>query len=177
MATIRTPVPGYTGPGPGGVHFMDGATETDDEAVIGYCRGAGYEVDGEVLNPLRGVGTVVDARDVTVRRVGAALRDAAVDPRAGDHQAPTGAGENDPHGPAVTAPGLTAPIPPPAPQEETILQEQGPGVLQRPAQAAPVAEWRAWALSQTDEGDEAGRAKIEKATKAELVKTYGAQGG
>ncbi|NUS53541.1 MAG: hypothetical protein HOV66_01575, partial [Streptomycetaceae bacterium] len=82
MATIRTPVPGYTGPGPGGVHFLDGTAETDDEAVIGYCRGAGYEVDGEVLNPLRGGARAVDARDVAVRRVGSALRDAAVDPRA-----------------------------------------------------------------------------------------------
>nr|BFD90708.1 hypothetical protein KitaXyl93_20680 [Kitasatospora sp. Xyl93] len=176
MATIRTPVPGYTGPGPGGVHFMDGTAETDDEAVIGYCRGAGYEVDGEVLNPLRPVASTVDARDVTVRRVGAALRDAAVDPRDGDHQAPTGAGEGDPHGPAVVAPGLIAPSPT-APKEAPSPTEEGTGALQRPVQAASVAEWRAWALAQTNEDDEAGRAEIEKATKAELIKAYGAQGG
>ncbi|MGW2539426.1 hypothetical protein ACWC5I_00760, partial [Kitasatospora sp. NPDC001574] len=87
MATIHTPVPGYTGTGPGGIHFVEGVAETDDEAVIGYCRGAGYEVDGEILNPLRGTAAVADARDISVRRVGAALRDAAVDPRDGDHQA------------------------------------------------------------------------------------------
>ncbi|MFD5081864.1 hypothetical protein ACFWOG_04380 [Kitasatospora sp. NPDC058406] len=172
MATIRTPVPGYTGPGPGNIHFMDGTAETDDEAVIGYCRGAGYEVDGEILNPLRPVAPAVDARDVTVRRVGAPLRDAAVDPRAGDHQAPTGAGAGDPHGPAVTAPGLTTHTPP-APQEESAPPVEGTGELQRPVQAAPVAEWRAWALAQTEADDEAGRAEIEKATKAELIKTYG----
>lgn len=45
MATITTPDPTYTGPGPGGVHFVDGRAETDDIAVIGYCQGAGYTVD------------------------------------------------------------------------------------------------------------------------------------
>ncbi|MFJ6616672.1 hypothetical protein ACIQOW_03685 [Kitasatospora sp. NPDC091335] len=168
MAIIRTPVPDYTGPGPGGIHFLDGAAESDDEAVIGYCRGAGYEVDGEVLNPLRPA-AAMDVRDVTVRRVGAALRDAAVDPREGDHQAPPGAGTGDPHGPNVVAPDLTV-LPPPVPQTEEPPENQDD--FTRPSQADPVADWRTWAAGQAD-GDTDRLAWIEKATKAELIKAYG----
>ena len=45
-----------------------------------------------------------------VIRLGTPLRDAAVDPRPGDHLPPTNAGEpgpfGNPHGPTVVAPGL-----------------------------------------------------------------------
>ncbi|MFI6860184.1 hypothetical protein ACIBKZ_09760 [Streptomyces sp. NPDC050421] len=45
MATLYTPVPDYTGPGPAGVHFVDGRAETDDPAVIAYALRHGYEVE------------------------------------------------------------------------------------------------------------------------------------
>lgn len=44
MAVIHTPVEGYSGPGVGGLHFVDGRAETDDESVIAYARRHGYEV-------------------------------------------------------------------------------------------------------------------------------------
>jgi hypothetical protein len=50
---------------------------------------------------------VPDPRDVDHRRsVGAPARDAAVDPRPGDFRPPVNAGEANPHGPEVYAPGL-----------------------------------------------------------------------
>ncbi|AVH58386.1 MULTISPECIES: hypothetical protein [Streptomyces] len=42
---ITAPVAGYSGDGPGGIQFLDGIAETDDIAVIGYCQGAGYDLD------------------------------------------------------------------------------------------------------------------------------------
>lgn len=44
MARITSPEPGFTGD-VGGVHFVQGIAETDDPAVIGYCQGAGYDVE------------------------------------------------------------------------------------------------------------------------------------
>ncbi|MFG7941192.1 hypothetical protein [Streptomyces cacaoi] len=45
MATIHSPVPGYTGPGPGGVRLVDGRGETDDPRVIAYARRHGYRIE------------------------------------------------------------------------------------------------------------------------------------
>jgi hypothetical protein len=42
---ITTPVAGFTGDGPAGIQFVDGTADTDDLAVIGYCQGAGYDVE------------------------------------------------------------------------------------------------------------------------------------
>jgi hypothetical protein len=42
---ITAPVEGYSGDGPGGLVFVEGLAETDDLAVIGYCQGAGYDVE------------------------------------------------------------------------------------------------------------------------------------
>ncbi|MFE9253935.1 hypothetical protein [Streptomyces sp. NPDC006879] len=46
MTTMRitAPVDDFTGEGPGGVPFVDGTATTSDPAVIGYCQGAGYDV-------------------------------------------------------------------------------------------------------------------------------------
>ncbi|MFD5901722.1 hypothetical protein ACFWHG_09485 [Streptomyces microflavus] len=41
---IHTPVKGFSGPGVGGLMFVDGRAETDDEGVIAYARRHGYEV-------------------------------------------------------------------------------------------------------------------------------------
>lgn len=45
MARIVAPTP-FTGAGVGGVEFVDGVAETDNHAVIEYCRGAGYVIEG-----------------------------------------------------------------------------------------------------------------------------------
>ncbi|MFK0217942.1 hypothetical protein ACIQWN_07065 [Streptomyces vinaceus] len=42
---ITAPVADFTGDGPGGIPFVDGAATTSDPAVIGYCQGAGYTVE------------------------------------------------------------------------------------------------------------------------------------
>lgn len=51
----------------------------------------------------------IDARDAAEPiQVGSPLRDAAVDPKPWDFLPPTNAGEADPHGPLVVAPGIHA---------------------------------------------------------------------
>ncbi|MGW2292717.1 hypothetical protein [Streptomyces phaeochromogenes] len=45
MTVIHTPVEGYSGPGVGGLHFVDGRAETDDPAVIAYALRRGYGVE------------------------------------------------------------------------------------------------------------------------------------
>jgi hypothetical protein len=175
MARIETPVKDYTGDGPGGIHFVDGVGLTDDPAIINYCRGAGYLVDGERSNPLPARREPVDARDVTTIAVGSPARDAAVDPRPEDFRPPVGAGTADPHGPEVYAPGLPGgglqPTAPPVEAEgrEKVGDDDG---VKRPPQSAQVADWRAYALTQVD-NDPAVHAEVEKMTKAELIKQYG----
>ncbi|WP_432114021.1 hypothetical protein [Streptomyces sp. S1] len=174
MARITTPVPGYNGQGPGNLHFSDGVAETDDEAIIAYCRGAGYGVDGQAPEPEQP--QVPDPREVTTTVVGAPVRDAAVDPRPGDFRPPVGAGEGNPHGPEVYAPGLPGgglqPPAPPAESEGEDHEKHNDPEAARPVQAAPVAEWRAYALAQVD-NDPVQHAEVEKMTKAELIKKYG----
>lgn len=109
MARIEAPDPTYKGfVGP--VEFVDGVAETDNLAVIQYCQGAGYRVSGETLNP-RSEPETPDPREVTEHVVGTRLRDAAVNPHPEDFLPPTNAGEANPHGPEVVAPGLHA-VPP-----------------------------------------------------------------
>ncbi|MFE5514463.1 hypothetical protein ACFQ9J_28410 [Streptomyces sp. NPDC056529] len=174
MARITTPVPGYNGQGPGNLHFSDGVAETDNEAIIAYCRDAGYGIDGEAPEIERP--QVPDPREVTTTVVGAPARDAAVDPRPGDFRAPVNAGEANPHGPEVYAPGLPGgglqPTAPPAEPEEEAQEKRDGSEAARPVQAASVAEWRAYALTQVDNDPEA-HAEVEKMTKAELIKKYG----
>ncbi|WP_327337395.1 hypothetical protein OG384_14945 [Streptomyces sp. NBC_01324] len=169
MARITTPVPGYNGQGPGNLQFQDGVAESDDPAIIAYCQSAGYGVDGEP--PEREAPEPPDPRDVTTTVVGAPVRDAAVDPRPEDFRPPVNAGEANPHGPEVYAPGLPGggqPVAPVSAPAEAPTAQASPG---RPPQNEPVAAWREYALGQAQDSDEA--AEVEKMTKAELIKKYG----
>lgn len=171
MARITTPVPGYSGQGPGNLHFSNGVAETDDEAIIAYCRQAGYGIDADPPEPDKP--TVPDPREVTTTVVGAPVRDAAVDPKPGDFRAPVNAGEANPHGPEVYAPGLPGgglqPTAPPATAAEK--QPGGQSSPGRPPQSEPVAVWREYAAGVATSDEE--RAEVEKMTKAELIKKYG----
>ncbi|MCD2461971.1 hypothetical protein MBT42_00160 [Streptomyces sp. MBT42] len=180
MARIETPVAGFTGDGPGGLHFVNGVAETNDMAIIGYCRGAGYVIDDERTNPVAAgpAPSPADPRDVTVSVVGAPVRDAAVDPRPGDFQAPVNAGEANPHGPEVYAPGLPAgglqpTTPPNDPEDDGHAPVNEGRDTPAPDKAAPVAEWRQWVISHVVDPDPEVHAEVEKMTKAELIKTYG----
>jgi len=173
MARITTPVPGYSGPGPAGVMFQDGEGHSKDPAVLDYCRSAGYGIDDEP--PARKQPQVPDPREVTGPvHVGAPARDAAVDPRPGDFRPPVNAGDANPHGPEVYAPGLPGgghqPLAPAQVKHDDDEREGGPDP--KPVQSAPVADWRAYALTQVD-NDPQAHAEIEKMTKAELIKQYG----
>ncbi|TXS35361.1 hypothetical protein EAO77_36920 [Streptomyces sp. t39] len=156
--------------------FSDGAAETDNESVIAYCRGAGYGIDEEP--PAPPAPSVPDPRDVTTTVVGGPLRDAAVEPKPGDFRPPVGAGDGNPHGPDVYAPGLPGgglqPTAPPDPVDDgtgEVPTIDEPAEVKRPPQAATVGEWRDYAKTQVE--DEAVHAEIDRATKAELIKTYG----
>ncbi|MFD5873717.1 hypothetical protein [Streptomyces sp. NPDC060322] len=107
MATLHSPVEGFTGDGPAGLKFRNGKATTDDPAVIAYARRRGYGVDKSAPDRPAPV-EPVDPREVEVEQVGTALRDAAVDPRPSDQGAPSGAGEVNPHGPDSVAPGIAA---------------------------------------------------------------------
>ncbi|MFB8083695.1 hypothetical protein [Streptomyces sp. NPDC056013] len=176
MARITTPVPGFSGQGPGNLYFSDGVAETDDVAIIAYCRGAGYGIDGEAPEPERP--QVPDPRDVTTTVVGAPVRDAAVDPRPGDFRAPVNAGEANPHGPEVYAPGLPdgglqPTTPPTDPEDDGHAPVNEGRDTPAPDKAAPVAEWRQWVISHVVDNDPEVHAEVEKMTKAELIKKYG----
>ncbi|MBM0275327.1 hypothetical protein [Micromonospora tarensis] len=106
MARIEAPDPSYNGR-IGDVEFKDGVATTDNRAVIQYCQGAGYKVSGKTLN-LRDEAEVPDPRHLDDGALGTRLRDAAVDPREGDFLPPTNAGQANPHGPEVVAPGIHA---------------------------------------------------------------------
>ncbi|MEV8046387.1 hypothetical protein AB0P02_21440 [Streptomyces griseoluteus] len=167
MARITTPVPGYSGPGPAGVMFQDGVGHSDDEAVIAYCQSAGYGIDGEP--PERSAPQVPDPRELTTVAVGDPARDAAVDPRPEDFRPPVNAGEANPHGPEVYAPGLPGGgLQPTAP---AVQESEKQADDKRPPQSAPVADWKAYAAEQAKDSDEA--AEVDKMTKAELIKKYG----
>lgn len=68
-----------------------------------------------------------DPREVTERKIGTPLRDAAVEPTTADFLAPTNAGEGNPHGSQVVSPGLhagaTGPIAPGDVPDDTGEQE------------------------------------------------------
>lgn len=106
MAVIKAPNTEYQG-SIGDVVFREGVAETDNTAVIEYCRGAGYEVDGITNNPAALPRIDVDSGR-THTAVGTPLRDAATDPRPSDFLPPVGAGKGDPHGPEVVAPEIHA---------------------------------------------------------------------
>jgi hypothetical protein len=111
MTTIKAPIEGYN-ERIGDVLFKDSVAETDNIGVIMYCRSAGYEVDGTVDNPAARPLPAVDSSK-THQMLGTQLRDAAVDPQPADFLPPVNAGQADPHGPEVVAPGLHAAPPGP----------------------------------------------------------------
>jgi len=197
VTVIHSPEQGYTGPGPAGLHFENGRAETDSDMVVRYARKAGYGIDEEAS--AEEAPEQPDARDFAeAEQVGTRLRDAAVDPRPEDFLPPTNAGEADPHGPLVVAPGIhaseTGPIHPgdvhvdePELQEaqETALAEavfvQGEDVteatraaageveVERPVQSAAKGDWVDYAVTV----GEVSREDAEAMTKAQLIDTYG----
>lgn len=97
--------------GPTALLFKDGVAEHDGdlpEGVRAYLAGAGYGIDGQDPEPVAVAEPLVDSRDVGSELIGSPLRDAAVDPEPSDFLAPANAGEADPHGPQVVAPGIHA---------------------------------------------------------------------
>jgi len=172
MAKIIAPSAGFNGE-VGGVQFEDGVAETDNQAVISYCRGAGYKVDGTAAKQAEPESP--DPRDVPDPD-GLTLRDAAVDPEPEDFLAPTNAGEANPHGPDVVSPEIHASegvrpvkggdvhIGDPAKQDaaETEHAAQESFVVGTPAGNASKTEWHAYAIAQgyTEEGLE-GRTRDE----------------
>ncbi len=97
----------------GAVHvlFKDGVAEVDElpDSVRDYMLRAGYTVDGDKLDQDGDADATPDSREYGGRQlVGTELRDAAVDPEPEDFLAPVNAGEADPHGPLVVAPGIHA---------------------------------------------------------------------
>lgn len=176
MAVIKAPNEAYSGQ-IGDVVFKDGRAETDNLAVITYCRGAGYEVDGRVDNPAALPAAVIDSRR-THATLGAPLRDAAADPRPGDFLPPVGAGHADPHGPEVFSPQIhasgTAPLVPsslpadlaqaagesdPAqlalvdqlPVGDAVNQLADAAVPEQPAGNASQEAWAAWVIARHPE--------------------------
>ncbi|MFE5895837.1 hypothetical protein ACFQ67_00150 [Streptomyces sp. NPDC056488] len=172
MARIESPDRQFTGTGPGGVHFEDGVAETDNQAVISYCQGAGYTVDGQTYTdpaPAARVTAVPDPRFVQDVGDTAPLRDAAVDPRPGDVP-PSNAGLANPHGPLVVAPGIGAP--------PVVANPKGDGVVpvteapnEVPAKTASKGAWVDYAVAQGMPREDA-----ENATKEKLAEAYSQKG-
>lgn len=172
MARIESPDKSFTGTGPGGIHFEDGVAETDSPAVISYCQGAGYTVDGQTYTdnpPAARVTEVPDPRFVADVADTAPLRDAAVDPRPGDVP-PSNAGKANPHGPLVVAPGLGAPPVVEDPVGEGLVPttqvNQDP-----PAKSASKGTWVDYAVAQGLPREEA-----ENATRDQLAERYSGGG-
>lgn len=179
MARIVAPNGEYNGQ-IGDVVFKDGVVETDNAAVISYCRGAGYEVDGVTDNPAALPRVEVDSGR-TQQPPAAPLRDAAVDPRPGDFLPPVGAGQADPHGTEVVSPeihasGTTPLVPGPVPDDPgaqqdreseaarlSLVEQQPAGevvaqladteVLEQPAKNASQEAWADWAIATHPELD------------------------
>lgn len=170
MAVIKAPNRDYQG-GIADVVFRDGVAETDNPAIIAYCRDAGYEVDGDTANPAAPAPAFDGDSSKTHEQLATPLRDAAVDPRPEDFLPPVNAGKADPHGPTVVSPEIHAsegpvPIVPgpvlddPAGQQaretaaaERVLVDQAPvgevvaelAAHDEPEQPAGNASQEAWA--------------------------------
>lgn len=175
-----------------GVIFKKGIGETDDQAALAYFARAGYGIgappDAPAPEP------VIDARSPLAGEVlvGTPLRDAAVDPLPTDFLPPTNAGEADPHGPLVVAPGIHAVGPKPIRPGEVFVDDipaqnaaetalaQAVLVEGQPVAAVePIAEgrpgdrdvkpaWEAFAVAQGMDPDEAA-----EASKRALIERFG----
>jgi hypothetical protein len=91
--------------------FTDGVAEVDFDLNDGqraYLRGVGYGIGSQKAKAPEDEVTIADPRDYETELVGTALRDAAVDPRDTDFLPPTNAGQANPHGGEVVAPGIHA---------------------------------------------------------------------
>lgn len=192
---------GYTGE-IAGVRFEDGTPVNGDSvenperagrAIAGYARRHGLRIeDGRLLVGDADGTETPDPRSLGflgsgIDRQGTALRDAAVDPHPDDFLPPTNAGEANPHGPEVVAPELhgsqgVRPVKPGRVPDEPDVQEAAEQAHTEdnteveaqhpaPAKSAPKADWVAYAVAHGMDPDLA-----EKATKADLVKVYGAEG-
>lgn len=116
MTKVYAPNKAYGGT-VGGVKFEAGVADVADSSPeMSYFRKKGYGI-GTAADPEASLsrdkleptlaGVPIDARDyATSTPVGSHLRDAAVDPKPGDFLPPTNAGEANPHGPSVVAPGI-----------------------------------------------------------------------
>jgi hypothetical protein len=196
MAKIVAPNRAYNGQ-IGDVVFRDGIAETDNQAIIAYCREAGYEVDGTTDNPAALPQVQVDSSR-THDQLGTPLRDAAVDPQPGDFLPPVNAGQADPHGPQVVSPEIHAspgptPIVPgpvlddPAGQqaresaaaEQTLIEQKPVGdVVQALAEDSPAepagnagqAAWADWVIATHPELDPES---VRAMKRDDLRETYG----
>jgi hypothetical protein len=184
MAKVKAPNASFNGI-VAGVHFADGQAETTDPSALGYFRRQGYVIDGTDL--AASTEEPVDPRDIGDgtghETVGTKLRDASVDPRPEDFLPPTNAGQANPHGPEVVAPGIhgvegVRPVRPgevavedPDVQEvaetahtEAVIDDTDPT---RPAGNASREEWEAFATSVGVEVEEGmSRNDIRDAVKA-----------
>lgn len=169
MARIEAPVKqdGQV-TGVGGLVFTDGVATTDDPAIIAYCTGAGYTVDGTAQDV--SVPPPPDSRTIEpVVALGSPLRDAAVDPQPVDFLAPSNAGQADPHGPRAVNPELhasqgVAPVVPgevfddPAEQEAkeaAAVDAAASPPIEKPAGNAPTSEWQKYAVARGMSPEEA----------------------
>jgi len=197
---ITAPVEGFSGVGVGGLVFTAGVAETDNIAVIDYCRSAGYGVDD--TKPTRSKKATepttppVDARDAaSTSQRGNQLRDAAVDPDPDDFMPPVNAGKADPHGPDVVSPQVHATgagdVAPGVVEDDPDEQEadevdhvesalQG-RLDQAPGKNEKAEVWKAWAIQvETDQAAAADGTvpaetleQINGMGRAELIKQYG----
>lgn len=190
---VHAPNPAFSGTTVG-VVFKDGVADFDPKqngAAEAYFRRRGFGL-GKPAELPAAPGT--DARHVTQVRVGAPLRDAAVDPEPEDFLPPTNAGEADPHGLLVVSPEIHGPAGPkgirpgpvavddPARQSaqetelaQAVLVDQVPvpvatsmAVPERPAVRAPATDWRDFAVAQGLDPIEAAETSKEK-----LIARYG----
>lgn len=132
----------------GSVRFERGVATVDSDAKeMAYFRSAGYGIGKKLepvpapdkLEPTQHDGKTVDARDYAAPvPFGAPLRDAAVDPEPGDYLPPTNAGDANPHGPLVVAPGIHGVGPAPIRPGEVFVDDPDRQALEETALAQQV---------------------------------------
>lgn len=195
MTTITSPTPGLTATthlGPHVLDFQDGTAHVEgvlNEGARAYLLAQGYGIDNAHPAEQQPAAVVVDSRDATgPQQVGTPLRDAAVDPAPGDFLAPVNAGQADPHGPDVVAPGIHAEqgvrpvkggpvhVGNPAAQDEAETDHAEAATnggevtddIEQPAGNASTEAWRVYALANGASQDD-----VADATRDELRGQYG----
>lgn len=178
---VRTPVIGYNGLSVSGVVFTNGAavvtSDTDDGLrALAYFKGAGY---GILALDEHGIDDVLAAANASPEAEAARLRaeirglkdrqqldelraerdKLRADVFGTEPEAPAGEG-------ATFTPGAGA-AEPAIPSAAGGASEQQ--LLAPPAESAPVAEWRAWAVASGRASEE----DVAKAPRAEVIATYG----